>query len=163
MMMGRTERNRFRRSREMDAGPRLTRVATRVFLASLLTGAIFVGSSMTAQAATAYLSGTHAGNTVMQWHEPRTNSYARNLMSTQILTVGGGAALALGVRNTSGVQIARAEGGPSTTWRSFVKPNGSSAIPGGIFYMNSKFLSDSSYVYSWTANLSYNNFTAAPL
>jgi hypothetical protein len=162
-MMGATRRTRLRRSRELRPRPRLTRVATRLFLASLLTGALFVGSSMTAQAATAYLNGTHAGNAVMQWWEPRTNSNARNLMSTQILSVGGGASLSLGVRNMSGVQIARAEGGPSSSWRPFVKPNGSSAIPGGTFYMNSKFLSNSSSVYSWSANLSYSNFTAAPL
>lgn len=112
----------------------------RFVVSTLVIVGLVAAPSTIAQAAETTLSGSQTADTVVHWNTLRTNSFADNRVSMRVTNAGhGGGTLTLGLRNSStGIQYASANSGASGIWRALTTSTGSTAIPIGSFYMNSR-------------------------
>lgn len=137
---------------------------TKTFIVSLLAGALAAGGVGAAHAvtdSTGYV--TNPQNEVIHHDVPRYNSYVQNLVAWKPTSDTCNNEMILAVRDPGGTQIAR---GPSHyfnmgIWVTMRKPNGSSQIPRGTFYLNSlmtHFSGNGSYQgpCTWSADIMYN-------
>jgi len=151
--------------REDDGGRPTKRLSLmRTFLLSVVIGALaFGGIAPTAEAAYDYgIGNTQEPNVTVHHQAKRTNTYSQNLVAWRPLSNNCGQAMILGVRNSSGTQIARNENYRAyNTWHTLRKPDGSSVLQYGSFYLNSNMrLYDGSGWYEgtckWKADLMFN-------
>ncbi|MDR6200778.1 type IV secretory pathway TrbL component [Microbacterium sp. SORGH_AS428] len=120
----------------------------RVAIVSALLTTMAVGGSVAATADEVNTSGTQSGKSIVYWGDPRYNSRQANGMQARSISTSGwgGAwtAFAVGARNGSSsgaTQIARADLTNSVNqgiWRTFTRPNGSSEIPQGNFWITTR-------------------------
>lgn len=104
-------------------------------LAVLSMSAFLVGSAISAQATETSISGSQETGYTKHYTTPRYNSYPKNHMRAWATGWKSGGAMVMGVRNSSGTQIARAAN-IGSSWKSFYNNSGDLGISPGTFYMN---------------------------
>jgi hypothetical protein len=123
-------------ARKASSAGRLGRLA----VSTLLVFGLVAAPATVAQAAETTLSGTQYADVVIHQNVLRTNSFYDNRVSIRVTNAGhGGGALTVGIRKSStGIQYAKTSSGASGTWKSLTTSTGSTAIPIGSFYTNTR-------------------------
>lgn len=110
-------------------------VRGRVVAIALAVVAFCLGGQLAAQATEGPISGSQDLNVTVHYNTARYNSYPQNYMSAWFSGSNGGGSTSMGVRNTSGLQIARAAN-VTGSWTPFYNNSGGLGVSPGTFYMN---------------------------